>query len=140
MQFPKRIATAFSVALLLCGSANAQTATGDAKAGKVLAQSTCAACHGINGKGISQDFPNLAAQFPEYLAKQLRAFKAPAGGRAHRKSEVMQPIAAPLGVQDERVQDRLQTLVAGPPIGVQDGVEQRLWVLSGKGLGHVGCI
>lgn len=39
------------------------------------AVNTCAACHGADGRSVSPTFPNLAAQTPEYLEAQLKAFK-----------------------------------------------------------------
>lgn len=90
--------------LVTCAAGNvpvaAQTSKPDPVKGKALVQRQCAACHGVDGKAVSGEFPNLAAQYPEYLAKQLRAFRAPEGGRAHRKSDVMQRLAAPLSEQD----------------------------------------
>jgi len=51
----------------------------------------CASCHGIDGVSSVGLYPNLAGQKPEYLAKQLRDFKA---GR--REDPVMRPMAEPL--------------------------------------------
>ncbi len=36
----------------------------------------CALCHGEKGESAGDDFPRLAAQHAEYLAKQLRDFQA----------------------------------------------------------------
>ena len=36
----------------------------------------CAGCHGANGIGLSQEFPNLAGQKEVYILKQLKAFKS----------------------------------------------------------------
>jgi len=36
----------------------------------------CAGCHGTNGVGISQEFPNLAGQKQVYILNQLKAFKS----------------------------------------------------------------
>ncbi|WP_082926320.1 c-type cytochrome [Cupriavidus sp. D384] len=51
----------------------------------------CASCHGIDGISSVGLYPNLAGQKPEYLAKQLRDFKA-----ARRDDAVMRPMAEPL--------------------------------------------
>jgi len=48
--------------------------------GTGIAAKFCAACHGADGQGISPQFPNLAAQIPEYLVKQLKAFKVRSDG------------------------------------------------------------
>jgi len=72
---------------------------GRAEQGAIIANQTCAACHGPGGNPTMPDYPRLAGQIPEYLAKQLRAFQAPAGQRAHRSSPIMQPLAAALKEQ-----------------------------------------
>ena len=48
--------------------------TGDANAGSKLV-STCASCHGADGKSISSDWPNLAGQNQRYLSEQLKYFQ-----------------------------------------------------------------
>ena len=72
---------------------------GNAQQGAVVANQTCVACHGPGGNPGAPEYPRLAGQIPEYLAKQLRAFRAPAGQRAHRSSAIMQPLAAALTEQ-----------------------------------------
>ena len=53
---------------------------GDAAAGASKA-ALCAACHGGDGKGTQDTFPNLAGQGAGYIAKQLAEFKS--GTRAN---------------------------------------------------------
>jgi len=53
----------------------------DIEAGKELAATLCAACHGAKGVSVSDAIPNLAAQRPAYIEAQLRAFKD--GTRKH---------------------------------------------------------
>lgn len=43
--------------------------------GTVLAQQVCAMCHGQGGVATSPNFPNLAAQSPEYVVAQLTGFR-----------------------------------------------------------------
>ena len=50
------------------------SAGGDIAAGK-LKSASCVGCHGANGMGLSDEFPNLAGQKKAYLVKQLTAFK-----------------------------------------------------------------
>jgi cytochrome c553 len=64
--------------------------------GQQIATQTCSACHGADGRGVSPQFPALAAQLPEYLVKQLKAFKAEVNGKPKRPSAVMTPIVAVL--------------------------------------------
>src|SRR5262249_5310481 len=47
----------------------------DAEAGKQLATTVCAACHGANGVSVSDPTPNLAAQRAPYIEAQLKAYK-----------------------------------------------------------------
>lgn len=64
--------------LLLSAGALAQQAIvpagDDLETGAKLAAKHCAACHGLNGQGVSPEFPSLAGQNEKYLAKQLRDF------------------------------------------------------------------
>jgi len=69
---------------------------GDAGAGKSVA-AACAACHGNSGTSVNPEWPNLAGQNDEYLAKSLKAFKEGA-----RKNDLMSPMAAGLSDADMR--------------------------------------
>lgn len=88
----KHILTSLILTLLSINIAVA--ASGDADAGKAKA-ATCAACHGSNGIGASDTFPNLAGQHADYIVKQLKAFKS-----GDRKNPLMAPMAASLSEQD----------------------------------------
>lgn len=83
----------FSLVLGLGMLSNAQAA-GDAQAGQTKA-AMCGACHGSNGIGTSDMYPNLAGQHADYIVKQLKAFK---GGS--RSNAMMAPMAAGLSEQD----------------------------------------
>lgn len=41
-----------------------------------IAQQVCSNCHGIDGNAPSPNFPRLAAQRPEYVVEQLKAFRS----------------------------------------------------------------
>jgi cytochrome c553 len=69
-------------------------AQGTIEAGKTKA-GMCAACHGADGIGAGDTFPNLANQHADYLVKQLKAFK-----NGDRKDPLMAPMAAGLSDQD----------------------------------------
>lgn len=84
----------FSVVLGLGMLSNANAFEGDAQAGKTKA-AMCAACHGANGIGATDAYPNLAGQHADYVVKQLKAFKS-----GSRKDAVMAPMAAGLSDQD----------------------------------------
>jgi cytochrome c553 len=40
-----------------------------------IAQQVCSNCHGLDGNSLSPNFPRLAAQSSQYLAKQLKDFR-----------------------------------------------------------------
>lgn len=85
----------FSIFIGLSMLSHANAFEGDAKAGKTKAAS-CAACHGANGIGIMDAYPNIAGQHADYIVKQLKAFKA----SSDRSDPVMSPMAAALSEQD----------------------------------------
>ncbi len=58
----------------------------------------CASCHGPNGAGIPAQFARVAAQYSEYSAAQLQAFRA--GERANDPGKIMRAIAARLSDQE----------------------------------------
>lgn len=96
-----------AVTLLFASAAIAQAPAGkpgvtrpDAGAAQKIVTEVCAACHGADGNSTSPANPKLAAQHQEYLDKQLKDFKAPAGGKAARPSPVMSAFVAPLSEQD----------------------------------------
>ena len=55
----------------------------------------CAGCHGADGNSANPQWPKLAGQHPNYLAKQLADFKA-----GKRKDPIMQGQAAALSDAD----------------------------------------
>jgi cytochrome c553 len=70
---------------------------------QIVAQGTpngaiaCARCHGFDGEADgSGAFPKLAGQFPQYLAKQLKAYAS-----GIRQNAIMQPIAK--GLKDAEI-------------------------------------
>jgi YVTN family beta-propeller protein len=67
---------------------------GEAAKGKEISV-ICAGCHGANGIGLSQEFPNLAGQKEAYLLKQLKAFKSGA-----RKDPTMNAMVTALDDKD----------------------------------------
>ncbi|HSV17763.1 MAG TPA: cytochrome c [Casimicrobiaceae bacterium] len=70
-------------------------AAADLSAGQAKAKEVCQACHGLDGNSTTADYPKLAGQYPDYLAKALRDYQA---GR--RKNPIMGGMAAPLTAKD----------------------------------------
>ena len=70
-------------------------AKGDAEAGRTKAQ-TCQACHGVDGNGIGDgQYPLIAGQYADYLAKSLRDYKT-----GVRNNPIMAGFTATLSEQD----------------------------------------
>ena len=84
------IATLAISSLVLMPAAAAQ----DAARGRDLA-SACVPCHGENGIGTQDDYPNLAGQKALYLAQTLAAYRD-----GTRESAVMYPLAKDLSDAD----------------------------------------
>jgi len=75
----------------------------DAAKGQQIATQVCAACRGTDGNSTAPANPKLAAQIPDYLAKQLANFKpAVAGKPAERNNAIMAGFAATLSPEDMR--------------------------------------
>jgi len=75
----------------------------DLSAGQQKAEAVCAACHGADGNSTSPANPKLAAQHPDYLAKQLHNFKVqPPATKAERQNAIMAGFAATLSEDDIR--------------------------------------
>ena len=83
------------LALALCVASTSALAAGDAEAGKTKA-AACAACHGPDGNaGIDPQYPRLAGQYRDYLAKALHEYKA-----GDRKNPIMAGFAGTLSDVD----------------------------------------
>ena len=67
----------------------------DIEAGKKKAAEICAACHGPDGNSATADFPRIAGQYADYLAKAMRDYKTGA-----RSNATMRAIASALSEQD----------------------------------------
>jgi cytochrome c553 len=67
----------------------------DVAAGQAKVKEVCQACHGLDGNSASPDYPRLAGQYPDYLAKALRDYKSGA-----RKNPIMAGFAATLTAKD----------------------------------------
>ena len=93
----KQSANTFPVALLIALSICSQTVFAEMP-GHQKAKQVCAVCHGVEGIGKNPDVPNLAGESPNYIEKQLKAFRS-----GERKHEQMSIIAQSL--QDQEIRD-----------------------------------
>jgi cytochrome c553 len=67
---------------------------GDATAGQAKA-AVCGACHGMDGNSSDAQYPKLAGQSEQYIARQLTDFKS-----GKRQNPIMLGMATPLSTQD----------------------------------------
>ena len=79
----------------------------DTAAGLAKAKEICQACHGLDGNSPTPDYPKLAGQYPDYLAKALRDYKSGA-----RKNPIMGGMAGALTTADI---DNLSAYYASQP-------------------------
>jgi cytochrome c553 len=123
---------------LLCGLylSAAAMAEGTAEAGQ--AKSTpCVACHGVNGNSANPEWPNLAGQHPQYIVKQLKAFK---GGA--RQNPLMTPQAQALSdadMEDLAAYFSTQTLTGLEADSSKVALGQRLFRAGDAAKGIAAC-
>ncbi len=55
----------------------------EVRAGRAIAEQTCAQCHGLDGLSVEAGAPHLASQHADYLYAQLKAYKD--GARKHTR-------------------------------------------------------
>jgi cytochrome c553 len=88
--------TGIRALVLLAGFALFPSAVAaDLAAGQAKVKEICQACHGLDGNSQTPDYPRLAGQYPDYLAKALRDYKSGA-----RKNPIMAGFAGALTAQD----------------------------------------
>ncbi len=76
------------------GAAEVAAKPGDAKVGQAKA-AVCGACHGLDGNSSDPQYPKLAGQSEQYIARQLTDFKS-----GKRQNPIMLGMATPLSPQD----------------------------------------
>ena len=102
-----RSAHLFAAAAILALASMPATAA-DVEAGKKKVQEVCAACHGQDGATpTTPDYPKLAGQYPDYLAKALRDYKSGA-----RKNPIMAGMAQ--GLTDKDIENVAQYFAVQP--------------------------
>lgn len=121
----RTILTSALMVMMLWGCADKkETAqvSADPNAGKVIAQSKCVGCHGLDGKGANDDIPNIGAQVETYLVAALNAYKE--GKREHA---ALKDIASQMSDKDiKNVAAYYSGLPAikGEPVPMQDIAEK----------------
>ena len=94
MKLPESFLCALAAATLSF-SAQAQTVKPDLAKGSAAYGQVCVACHAADGNSTTAENPKLAAQHPEYLAKQLKEFKS-----GKRENAIMKGFAAGLSEEE----------------------------------------
>jgi cytochrome c553 len=90
----KRFFASLLITTLAVGAGSA-IAKGDPEAGKAKAV-TCQACHGTDGNAaIDPQYPRLAGQYHDYLARALHEYKT-----GERKNPIMAGFVVTLSDQD----------------------------------------
>jgi cytochrome c553 len=97
----KNIPSLILLALLVAACGQEQpsqpaASTADIAAGKVIAETKCIACHGLDGKGLGPDVPNLGGQKEDYL---IQAFEQYRQGTRHHVA--LSALANTMTVADE---------------------------------------
>ena len=87
--------TSLAFLAVVVALASSVAAAADIEAGRKKAQEACAACHNMDGVSTVPDYPKLAGQYPDYLAKALRDYKSGA-----RKNPIMAGFAQGLTTKD----------------------------------------
>lgn len=83
----------------------------------------CVSCHGADGVGITGDFPTLAGQHADYLARALAEYK-----KGDRKNAIMAGFAA--GISDAEIEEIAQYYSKqAPPLRTES---RRVTILSAK--------
>jgi cytochrome c553 len=115
-----------------------QAEAADISAGKTIVASNCIECHDINGRGLKQGIPNLAAQVEDYLFYSLLSYKK--GKREHVALKKM-VMAADMSKEDMR--NVAAYWASLPPVEKSATKEAEDYTLSyyalGKTLAEKGC-
>jgi len=98
-----------AVLAVVAAIAAGPAAAADVEAGKKKAQEVCAACHNMDGVSTIAEYPKLAGQYPEYMAKALRDYKTGA-----RKNPIMAGMAA--GLTQKDIDDVSAYFASLPPV------------------------
>lgn len=102
-------------------------AAGDASAGQAKS-AICAACHGVDGNSVVPNWPKLAGQHEQYLARQVSLIKA--GARM-----VPEMVGIVPGLSEQDIED-LSAYFASQPIAA--GVADESQVILGERIFRAG--
>ncbi|MGB4466799.1 MAG: c-type cytochrome [Azovibrio sp.] len=115
----------------------------DPAKGKVVAETICVACHGVDGNSMVSAYPHLAGQGQDYIYKQLLAFKSVDGKPAARNNPIMAGMTAALSDEDMKnvaawfAQQQLKPAMATQEALIPRG--QKLWRAGDAAKGVPAC-
>ena len=95
------LAILFATSIVTHASEQA-AAKADPEKGKLIAESICVACHGVDGNSMDAANPHLAGQVEQYIYKQLSNFKPVGDKPALRDNAIMAGMAAAIDDQGMR--------------------------------------
>lgn len=103
----------------------------DPAKGKIIAETICVACHGVDGNSMASANPHIAGQVEEYVYKQLKNFKAADGKPAARDNAIMAGMVAALSDEDMRNAAAWFSSQKLTPVAAKDeskiALGQKLW-------------
>jgi len=129
---------ALTVVLAGCGENDASKAgaakqsSGNAAAGKAVAERDCKNCHGLDGKGAAPAIPHLAAQRERYLLAALTEYK---GGK--RPHAALRDMTAHM--TDTEMRNVAAYYASLPPISIGGGKAPSTAYEQGKALVAAAC-
>jgi cytochrome c553 len=91
--------------------------------GKSVAETQCAGCHGLDGRGATPEIPHLAAQFEKYLLDSMIAYKE--GRRTHAALRDMA-----ISLSEKELQSVVSYYASLPPIKSEIDEATRAAILS----------
>ena len=112
------------LALAFTGAAHA---AGDAAAGQSKA-AVCAACHGADGNSVVAQWPKLAGQNPDYVARQVRMVR-------DGQRQIVEMVGVVAGLSDQDIDD-IAAYYAGQSI--QPGAADEALVKLGESIYRAG--
>jgi len=98
-------------------------ASGDAAAGKAVAEQNCKTCHGLDGRGLAPGIPNLAGQREPYLLLALTEYR-----EVKRAHAALRDLAGRLTEEERR--NVVAYYAAQPPVAISGKDEQHTSLLE----------
>ncbi|MGL5631374.1 MAG: c-type cytochrome [Azovibrio sp.] len=89
------------VAGFTVNAAENTTPKADPAKGKVIAETICVACHGVDGNSPLSANPHIAGQVQDYIYKQLQNFRTANGRPVLRENPIMSGMAMAISSEED---------------------------------------